>query len=142
MAGRPLIFKSAEELQTAIDAYFAKCDKLNEPYTISGLAYDMGIDRKTLLNYSKRDEFFPTIKKARDKVEVYVEKLMLKSSGVVAGVIFNAKNNFDWKDKSEVEVSGGFEETRKKQKEEYAKLNTIRNNGKPTDPSGNPDTPA
>lgn len=103
--GHPPKFTSAEDLQAAIDAYFDKCDEKHEPYTMSGLAYDLDMDRKTLLNYSKKDEFFHTVKKARNKVEVSVEKLMLKSSGVVAGVIFNAKNNFDWKDKKEEDIN-------------------------------------
>jgi hypothetical protein len=128
--GRPPKFTSAVDMQIAIDKYFADCDphvadftyikthkdgsqteevikKITDqkPYTMSGLALALDMDRKTLLNYSKKDEFFPTVKKARDKVEAYVESLMLKSNGVVAGVIFNAKNNFDWKDKQETDVN-------------------------------------
>lgn len=128
--GRPPKFTSPEDMQEAIDKYFADCDphvieytyirtgkdgtqteellkKVSDqkPYTMSGLALALDMDRKTLLNYSKKDEYFLTVKKARDKVEAYVETLMLKSNGVVAGVIFNAKNNFDWKDKQETDVN-------------------------------------
>jgi hypothetical protein len=105
--GRPLKFTSPEVMQAAIDDYFTKCDDNHEPYTMSGLAYELDMDRRSLLNYSKKDDFLPTIKKARNRVEVSVEKLMLKSSGVVAGVIFNAKNNFDWRDKTEQDITSG-----------------------------------
>ena len=118
--GRPLLFKTAEELQDKIDEYFDFCDNriqqvyskkqdavieiINpEPYTIAGLAYAVGIDRKTLWNYSKKDEFFHTIKRARDKVQTDVERRLMESNPT--GAIFNLKNNFDYKDKIETEVS-------------------------------------
>jgi len=119
-AGRPLIFKSVKEVEKKIEEYFDYCDnrlvqgydnKTNEqfayispePYTMSGLAYYLGIDRKTLYNYSTKDEYFPTIKRARDKVEMDIERRMNDKNAFTPGLIFNAKNNFDWKDKSEVD---------------------------------------
>lgn len=117
--GRPLKYKTVEELQAAIDEYFLFCDNRikqvhskegesyaianPEPYTMSGLALVMGIDRRSLLNYGKRDEFFPTIKEAKSRVEADVEKRMSDKETFTPGLIFNAKNNFDWKDKTEVD---------------------------------------
>lgn len=101
--GRPPLYKTADDMQKIIDQYFSKCDELKEPYTMSGLAYELDMSRQTLIDYKNKDEFIDTIKKARLKVEVSVEKRMLASTGVVAGVIFNAKNNFGWRDKQEVE---------------------------------------
>ena len=49
--GRPLKYKTAEELDKAIEQYYADCQKQMRPYTMSGLAVALGIDRKTLLNY-------------------------------------------------------------------------------------------
>lgn len=123
-AGRPLKFKTVEELQKKIDEYYEYCDnrlvqgydnKTNEqfayispePYTMSGLAYYLGIDRKTLLNYSKNEEFFPTVKKARDRVEMDIERRMNDKATFTPGLIFNAKNNFGWKDKTETDISSG-----------------------------------
>lgn len=108
--GRPLKFKTPEELEAAIDAYFDACDRANveelvKPYTMSGLAIAMGIDRTTLCNYAHRDEFFNTIKKARAKVEEFAERQLYRS-GQVAGTIFSLKNNFNWKDKKEIEHEG------------------------------------
>lgn len=100
--GRPRAFKSVEEVEEKINAYFNYCEEKEKPYTMSGLAYYLGIDRKTLLNYSKNEEYFHTIKKARDRVQIQLEECLYRL-GNNSGVIFNLKNNFDWKDKMEVE---------------------------------------
>jgi DNA-binding XRE family transcriptional regulator len=102
-AGRPLIFKSVEELDEAILGYFEKCEKTNKPLTLAGLANALDVDRKTLLNYSHNEEFFPSIKKAKSLCEQYAEEMLFQGRNV-AGVIFNLKNNYeDWKDKQEVD---------------------------------------
>lgn len=117
--GRPLKFKTVEELQEAIDKYFDYCDnrtkeihseKLGdmivpwpEPYTMAGLAYALGLSRKQLLVYKRRWQFGNAIKKARNRVEADVEKRMNDKETFTPGLIFNAKNNFGWKDKSEVD---------------------------------------
>ena len=98
--GRPKAFKSVEEVEEKINAYFNYCEEKEKPYTMSGLAYYLGIDRKTLLNYSKNEEYFHTIKKARDRVQMQLEECLYRL-GNNSGVIFNLKNNFDWKDKIE-----------------------------------------
>lgn len=118
--GRPLKYKTVDELSEAIDEYFDNCDnrivqvfskkigdvveiKDPEPYTISGLAYAMGVDRDTLLNYEKKEEFFGTIKSAKDKVHKDVERRLMETAAT--GAIFNLKNNFGWKDKTEVDTN-------------------------------------
>jgi DNA-binding XRE family transcriptional regulator len=102
-AGRPLRFQSVEELDQVILGYFEKCEKTNKPLTLAGLANAIDVDRKTLLNYSHNEEFFPSIKKAKSLCEQYAEEMLFQGRNV-AGVIFNLKNNYsDWKDKSEVD---------------------------------------
>lgn len=136
--GRPLKFKSAKDLQTKIDKYFADCDPHMEevsewveardesgkllkdknglnylvqvqhkiltkqkPYTITGLALALDTSRETLLEYQERPEFVDTIKKAKDRCHNYVEDSLLTSNPT--GAIFNLKNNYGWKDKTEVD---------------------------------------
>src|SRR5690606_10987092 len=115
--GRPLKFKTKEELQNAIDAYFEKCDnhsvieyrygkkvKVSDPhtYTMSGLALALNVDRTTLVQYSKREEFFDTIREAKLRCQEYAERHLFKP-GLAHGVIFNLKNNHaNWKDESTV----------------------------------------
>ena len=99
--GRPLKFKSVEELQEKIDAYFVQCDKDKEPYTITGLALALDTSRETLMNYEKKEEFFDTVKKGKLRVEHDYE-IALRKNGR-AGEIFGLKN-FGWKDKTEQSV--------------------------------------
>lgn len=109
--GCPLKFKTVEELETKIDEYFASDDariQLGEGEsvfapTVSGLAMYLDIDRKTLTNYAHRGEFFPTIKKARARIEQHLEQRLYGNN--VTGVIFNLKNNYGWADKVETEVT-------------------------------------
>ena len=103
--GRPKKYSKAEELQKVIDNYFKECDKKEKPYTMSGLACALNIDRKTLINYSKEEEFFHTIKKAKQKVEQQLEENALIGKGNSTFTIFNLKNNFEWKDNVEVKTN-------------------------------------
>lgn len=101
--GRPLKYKTKEELQEKIDKYFEECDKNNDPYTVTGLGLALDMSRQDLINYSNKEEFFDTIKKAKMKVENYLEKRLIKDSSCT-GIIFNLKNNYNWKDKQEVDI--------------------------------------
>ena len=91
--GRKPTFKSAEEMQEKIDAYFASCEPellrdgdgtpmLNKngepvyvggrPMTIQGLALALGFtSRQSLLNYKAKREFVDTVTRARLRVEQY-----------------------------------------------------------------------
>ena len=99
--GRPRAFKSVEEVEEKINAYFNYCEEKEKPYTMSGLAYYLEVSRQTLVNYSYEDEYFVTIKKARDKVQMQLEENALSNKANPTFTIFNLKNNFDWKDKIE-----------------------------------------
>ncbi len=128
--GRPKKFKSPEELQERIDAYFAECDSHPveitdwvydekkkksvevktmvmsdpKPYTVTGLCVFLGCDGDTLLNYEKDYKFFGTIKMAKMKIQAYAESQLFRL-GNNGGVIFNLKNNFGWKDKMEHDLT-------------------------------------
>lgn len=97
---RPKKYEDIELFNKKVEDYFNYCDENNKPYTMSGLAYFLDMDRKSLLNYSKDEKFFPTIKKARQRVEMMLEEQLYRL-GNNSGVIFNLKNNFGWIDKIE-----------------------------------------
>lgn len=103
--GKPRKYKDVVQLQKVIDEYFVQCDTDKEPYTITGLALALDINRSTLLRYETEfeEEYRNTIKKAKTRVENNIEKnaLMGKYNPTIA--IFNLKNNFGWKDKQEIE---------------------------------------
>lgn len=105
--GRPPKYDTPEEMQEVIDLFFSKCDEDKDPYTITGLALELGMSRQALCDYEKKGEFLDTIKKAKQKVESYAEKSLYRNNQVT-GVIFNLKNNFGWVDKQEKELSGNL----------------------------------
>lgn len=96
--GRPLKFKTVQELEAIGEKYFEETPR--EEWTITGLALALDTTRKTLVDYDNRDEFSNTIKRFKTKVE-HAYELSLRKRGS-AGDIFGLKN-FNWKDKSEVE---------------------------------------
>ncbi|MDE1867460.1 MAG: DNA-packaging protein [Thaumarchaeota archaeon] len=127
--GRPPKYNTVEELEARIEEYFNYCDnktkevhseKLGdmilpdpEPYTMAGLAYWVGLSRQGLIEYkNKNKEFSDAIKKARNRVEADVERRMSHKDTFTPGLIFNAKNNFGWKDKTETDITSGGEKIR------------------------------
>ncbi len=103
--GRPLKFKSVEELQNKIDAYFEYCDSNNKPYTVSGLALALDTDRITLIRYEERDEFSNTIKRAKQKVENQFEERAICGEYNPTMAIFLMKNNFKYEDRIQQDVA-------------------------------------
>lgn len=99
--GRPLLFTTKEDLDAKIQAYFAATPPTQQ--TITGLALALDTSRETLINYEKRQEYFDTVKKAKDRIE-HAYELSLRVRGS-AGDIFGLKN-FGWTDRSEVKTEG------------------------------------
>ena len=118
---RPRKFDNAGDLQEKIESYFIKCEDEKKPYTVSGLCVHLDVTRETLSQYEKKKEFSDTIKKAKTMIENWIEEnaLLNKLNSVVA--IFNLKNNFGWKDKQELEHSGGIDYNMSEKVKEYAK---------------------
>lgn len=104
--GRPRKYKNVEELQLLIDEYFLTYDQMHRPYTITGLALFLDMDRQSLLRYEKEyeDEFCYTIKRAKERVQEFVECCLFKK-GIAPGVIFNLKNNFGWEEKQNIDAT-------------------------------------
>lgn len=104
--GRPLKFKTVKELKEKIIEYFEVCLNTQEVPTITGLALDLDTTRDTLIDYQNRDKFSYTVKKAKLFIHNYAEQELFRTSGNVTGIIFNLKNNWGWKDKTEHEIGG------------------------------------
>lgn len=124
--GRPPMYKTKEEIQEKIDAYFEDCkgrvlyddeghpmlDKWGcpvvvdaKPPTITGLALALGFNsRQALLNYQGRKEFNDTILRAKARVEQYAEERLFDKDGA-NGAKFSLANNFDgWREKQQIEA--------------------------------------
>jgi hypothetical protein len=98
--GRPLKWETPEIMQTAIDTYFKETPQSR--WTITGLAMALDTDRQTLINYSEREEFFDTIRRAKIKIE-NVYEMDLRERGHIGNIF--ALKNFGWKDKTEVDAT-------------------------------------
>lgn len=120
LGGRPVKFKSPEELEKRIEAYFDYCDSRTRikhlatkdgihevvesfprPYTVEGLAVFLDTNRQTLLNYNDKEAFFYIIERARqrilaNKVEGGLDRTY--DSGVAKFMLIN---NYGLKDKHE-----------------------------------------
>lgn len=115
---RPLKYKTVDELQAAIDAYFKSCeghplmgnsghvvtDKYGQPVivgahppTVTGLALSLGFTgRQALLNYQGRKQFVDTITRAKSRCEEYAESRLYDRDGA-RGAQFSLEHNFRWK---------------------------------------------
>ena len=113
--GRPPKYNSPEEMQKIINDYFDECGSTGEVPTVSGLAYALDLERKSLLDYEKcletdrfkrfpydvRVAFVNTIKRAKKFIEMnYAQALFDRSKAV--GAIFTLKNNYGYADKQEI----------------------------------------
>ena len=159
-AGRPLMFKTAEELEKKIDDYFASCyeeqwvdeERRDEEtgelirneksgtaklfpirkmvqikhFKITDLALFLNTTRETLMEYSERDGFVDTIKKAKTMIEsAYEDRLINRGNG---GDIFALKN-FNWKDQSSIALG-------QDEKMETLTINIVRTNANQSDDEG------
>lgn len=126
--GRPLKYKTPEEMQEEIDWYFKTCqegvistDEFGEviynkdgsparvgqkPPTVTGLALALGFTSRTdLLRYEAKDEFYSTIQKAKMLIEEYAEARLFDRDGV-NGAKFSLANNFKgWKEDRSLDIT-------------------------------------
>ena len=130
MITKPHKYKSAEELQDAIEHYFMSISytttlhgeddeltndlgepirvrKFAVPPTTCGMCVQLGIDRSTWSNYCDpvlHPEFQEVTHMARAVLEGYLEEELTKRTTNVSGLKFNLQNNFGWREKKEVEI--------------------------------------
>ena len=125
--GRPLRYKTAADLDAAINRYFDNCrgepmllngepvfDKSGRPVmvgehppTVTGLALALGFtSRQALLNYQGRKAFVDSVTRAKAICEEYAEARLYDKDGF-NGARFSLTNNFKgWRDKPEEKQDG------------------------------------
>ena len=119
---RPLKYKTPEQMEKALDAYFTD----NERPTMAGVCVALGICKQSLSNYYEREGFSELIDFARLRVEAKVEEILLYDKAG-AGAIFWLKNNAGWSDRTEqdVNVRGEFYVSDEPTIEEFDKQFTV-----------------
>jgi hypothetical protein len=124
IGGRPRVYDSVDDLDAAIQSYFfidevdelePNCGyaevatgkkSLRQKPTVTGLALHLGFaSKQSLYDYEKDDRFSYPIKRALSMIEQYHEERLSENN--VTGAIFALKN-MGWRDKTEVEQSGGL----------------------------------
>lgn len=125
-AGRPPKYKTVEEMQAKIDAYFTACEGTPllddddrpvvykgrpvilwaQPPTVTGLALALGFTgRQALLNYQAKAKFVDAITRAKARCEAYTESRLYDREGS-NGAQFSLKCNFGWNDKAPADTDG------------------------------------
>jgi hypothetical protein len=111
---RPLKY-TPEELLIKAKEYFKLCDDtiisldkntgtlINKPKTLSWLCLWLWVAKDYISEKLKDERFSETIKILRLEVENNIEEWILTNKYHWTSWIFNLKNNFDWKDKTEVD---------------------------------------
>ena len=87
-----LKYDNLQDLENGIDKYFAECDAIDKPYTMTGLALSLNIDVRTLTNYGQNEDYFPAIHRARQRCIEYAENRLYDKDGV-QGAKFTLTNN-------------------------------------------------
>lgn len=137
LAGRRKSFSTAAKFSAACDKYFSSISRTvtaldgsgkpitnddGEPikYTeyvippsISALCLFIGIERSTFRNYEneKNSDKYPGFREVcqhcRDRIECWLETEVNTRRKGLQGIIFNLKNNYGWRDKTEIELGEG-----------------------------------
>ncbi len=95
-------YRTPEALEERIEEFYAYCEANDKPMTVTRLAAFLDLTRAAVWNYSNRDEFAPIIARAKAMIEADMEERLQAGKGSAAGVIFSFKNNFGWKDQTDV----------------------------------------
>ncbi len=128
--GREKTFTNTQDLENKIEEYFSKQDenpilitefhgkdaiecerKVQRPYTIEGLARQLGLTRFSLINYEKTEgyePFFNVIRRAKEKIrEQWIEIGIAGVGGREGFLKFQLINNAHYADKSEIDHRSG-----------------------------------
>lgn len=106
-----LDFTDIPAVQSRIDMYFQLCFEQDMKPGVAGLAYALGVNRRTLWEWKtggRRDatpELADTIKKAYAFLELLWEQYMQNGKISPPNGIFLGKNNFDYRDETQVVVT-------------------------------------
>ena len=101
----------AEAVKTRLTEYFGLCVQYEVKPSFAGMACALGVDRRTLWTWctggvkSKPREVIDTLKKAQDMLNQMLENWMQNGQVNPVVGIFLGKNNFGYRDQTEVVVT-------------------------------------
>jgi len=106
--GKPPKYRTEEALKLKCDEYFEWCDAKQEYYSVPELALFLGfVTRQALFEMLKRHRFNYTINQALRRIEIQRSKMLINPDNRNSrGSIFDLQNNFGWRDKQEINLTG------------------------------------
>lgn len=105
--GRPLKFKTPEDLEDKINEFLIACNVKGITPTKGQLALYLDTTRETLSEYEEKEEYVDALKRIYLIIEEnWVQKL---TGQAVTGTIFYLKNAYskNWREKSEQDITSG-----------------------------------
>jgi len=103
----PITISTIDELITQISSYFDYCNTNKENPTFTGLALNVGFTRQRLRKFpidNPDHPFSPFLSKAMAYIVEFAEKQLFEPKSS-AGTAFWLKNNDDWQDKHDINVT-------------------------------------
>jgi hypothetical protein len=99
--------KTDEEVEQRIDLYFTWCMERDMRPGVEGLAFALGISRKTLWDWEQGYSWEHTrraelVRYAKQGIAMLTEQMGLKGKLNPVSYIFTMKNNFGYTDKTEI----------------------------------------
>lgn len=94
-------YKTAEDLQEAVNNYFLKCEEENVFPDNAGMRLFLDISQDTEERYLKQNDYAEVLKKAQDRRESWLtRRVMSDNAKTVTGAIFALKQakNGGWRD--------------------------------------------
>lgn len=99
-------FESPDEFDRLAEEYFQYCDDNNKPYTITGLACYLDVDRTWFFCHDQEGTpYFDAVKRAKQRILRDNEEKSIVGKYNTTFMIFSLKNNFGWSDKQDVNVN-------------------------------------
>ena len=81
------------------------------PPSVGGICRFLGIHRSTWNEWAKEEGFSDTVTHAQGCMQAWNEEQLLTRPGKdLKGIVFNLENNYGYREKSSVEMSGGIEQ--------------------------------
>ena len=106
--GKPPRYKTEEALFAKCEEYFCLCDEKKRFYTVVALALYLGFTgRMALFAMLKRRKYVATIRQMLSKIEAQRSEMLINPDNRNSrGSIFDLQNNFGWRDRQDINVSG------------------------------------
>ena len=95
------VIEVKEKVEKWMESFKGDGERKGMVPTLSCLAFDLGIARRTLVDYQHRDDYQPILERAKTFCEIETAQKLFDPHIRPAGAIFTLKANHGWKDGTE-----------------------------------------